>query len=219
MKIIITIAFVLINSTFGYSQEKNLVKYFRGFMLNEGIYLNFLNFQQNSPIPKSSFLTEYDKNSIHFYDQLFENKKIYLITKHQDTISIETEAIWGYSVNGFAYIQLNGYFSRIHQIGALSHFVGKKVIIPNNYVDPSSSYWRNQTLRTQSTKEVAQEFILDFKSGVIVEFDLNPLEELLNYDKDLFIEFNNLSQKKKRQLKFFYLKKFNQRNPIYFPLN
>jgi hypothetical protein len=36
-------------------------------------------------------------------------------------------------------------------------------------------------------------------------------------DPELHDEFAQLSKKKRRQLKFMYLRKFNERNPLYIP--
>lgn len=219
MKRIIVLFFLLsfVNELF--SQEKNFIKYFPGFHFTEGIYINFLDFKQNKPIPAFRFANQLNQNSYFVYEELIQLPELLLITSSGDTVAVQTESIWGYSVNNYIYIQINGNFSRIHQIGALSHFIGKKIVVENTYIDPNPLYYRTQTMRTQTTREEMQEYILDFESGSIVEFDLKSVEGILKRDAELYNEFTQLSAKKKKQLKFFYLKKYNERNPVYFPIN
>jgi len=38
-------------------------------------------------------------------------------------------------------------------------------------------------------------------------------------DPELHDEFAALNNKKQKQMKFLYLRKFNERNPLYFPKN
>jgi hypothetical protein len=219
MKRVIVLFLFLVAGNQMFSQEQKMVKYFTGFSFQDGIYINFLDFKQNSPVPAYRFANKVSPSAYFIYEELIQLPELLLITSTGDTVAIQTDAIWGYSVNNYVYIQTNGNFSRIHQIGALSHFVGKKIVVENTYVDPTSMYWRNQTMRTQTTREEMQEYVLDFESGSIVEFDLKTIEGILKRDLELFDEFNQLNPKKKKQLKFFYLKKYNERNPIYFPIN
>jgi hypothetical protein len=218
MKIVFITIILIINAFNSIAQQTTLIKYFPGIALNEGIYVNFINFKQNAPIPPENILTKVDLNSFYFYELLFQNEKIAFINLSNDTVVLESKNIWGYCNAGIVYIQLNNEFCRIHQVGAMSHFVGKKTVFDNNYIDPAL-YWQNQGYRPQTSREEMQEYILDFESGALVEFELKSFEALLKRDEELYNEFNALSLKKKNQLKFYYLKKFNDRNPIYFPIN
>jgi hypothetical protein len=38
-------------------------------------------------------------------------------------------------------------------------------------------------------------------------------------DPELYDEFNALRKKKKNQMKFLYLRKFNEKHPLYIPIN
>jgi hypothetical protein len=44
------------------------------------------------------------------------------------------------------------------------------------------------------------------------------MEVLLMKDPELHDEYVQLSNKKKKQLKFLYLRKFNEENPLYIPV-
>jgi hypothetical protein len=60
---------------------------------------------------------------------------------------------------------------------------------------------------------------MDFKTGKVYDYDVQALEVLLMQDPELHNEFSQLRKKKKRQQKFVYLRRFNERNPLYLPKN
>jgi hypothetical protein len=64
-----------------------------------------------------------------------------------------------------------------------------------------------------------RQYLLDFKTGNILDYDVEGIALLLMADPELHDEFSALSNKKQKQLKFMYIRKYNVRNPLYFPKN
>lgn len=64
-----------------------------------------------------------------------------------------------------------------------------------------------------------RQYLLDFKTGRVLDYEYESLEVIFMEDPELHDEFMTLSNKKKKQLKFMYMRKYNQRNPLYFPQN
>ena len=60
---------------------------------------------------------------------------------------------------------------------------------------------------------------LDFSTGKVLDYDVQGVEVLLMKDPELYDEFEALKNKKKKQMKFLYIRKFNERNPLYIPEN
>jgi hypothetical protein len=60
-----------------------------------------------------------------------------------------------------------------------------------------------------------KQFLLDFNSGNVFEYETKSVEMLLMPDPELHDEFSRLRSKKKQQLRFMYVRKFNERNPLY----
>ena len=60
------------------------------------------------------------------------------------------------------------------------------------------------------------QYLLDFETGKIYEFDYQSVEKLIAKDIELFEEFSKLRKRKKRKLKFLYIRKYNKKHPIYF---
>ena len=64
-----------------------------------------------------------------------------------------------------------------------------------------------------------RQYLLDFKTGNVLDYNEEGIELLLMADPVLHDEFASLRKKKQKQLKFMYIRKFNERNPLYFPKN
>ena len=54
--------------------------------------------------------------------------------------------------------------------------------------------------------------------GKILEFNVENTELLLMKDNQLYEEYVQLSHKKKKDLMFVYIRKFNEKNPLYIPV-
>jgi len=210
------------------------------FRFIDGIYVEFEQAKGNKPIPKSKILTSADYNDRDFFNKILDNDKIYYYDAIGIRQEIEKTEIWGYSRNGILYIQVQGGFNRITFVGSLCHFVADITSYdrryygsPYNNYDPYyyspysysnyynpyySPYYMPYRPTTVAKNELVQ-YVLDFESGKIIEYDVNNIEILLMKDPELYQEFVTLSRKKKKQMLFFYIRRFNENNPLYLPKN
>jgi hypothetical protein len=58
-------------------EKEGMVKFTPDFRFKDGIYLNFNQVKENSPIPKAKLLTSTDYNDREFFKKLLESDKIY----------------------------------------------------------------------------------------------------------------------------------------------
>ena len=220
-----------------YGQEKEgMVKYTSDFKFNEGIYLNFDQVKLNSPIPKAKLLTSIEYNDREFFKKLLTGDKIYFY----DNIGLRKEfaknTIWGYARNGVLYIQVQENFNRITFVGNICHFVADVSTYDagysnspygyydpyyspygySNYYSPYSSYGSPYRQSSMPRTELKQ-YLIDFESGKLLEFNVENTELLLMKDNALYEEYVQLSRKKKKDLMFVYIRKFNEKNPLYLP--
>jgi len=215
-----------------YSQQDSagLVKYTPGFKFEEGIFLNFDQVRQNKPVPKSRIITAVPYDDPDFYERVLREKKIQVFDNIGSKQEINAKNIWGFSRNGVLYINLNEGYFRITIIGNICHFVASLTTYNNSYnpyynygypyygypYNPYSSYYSPYS-NTANTE--MRQYLLDFKTGNVVDYDEESVELLLMADPQLHDEFSSLSNKKQKQMKFMYIRKFNERNPLYFPIN
>ena len=225
-------------SSFGQEKE-GMVKYTPDFKFKDGIYLNFEQVKFNNPIPKAKLLTSVDYNDREFFKRILEMDKIYFYDNLGVRQEIAKNSIWGYSRNGVVYVQVQENFNRITFFGNICHFVADITTYdshyynnPYGYYDPYyspysgygnyyspynspyySPYGQSSTPRTE-----LKQYIIDFESGKVLEFDVENTELLLMKDNQLYEEYVQLSNKKKKDMMFVYIRKFNEKNPLYIPV-
>ena len=208
--------------------KEGMVKYTPDFRFTDGLYLNFDQVKLNNPIPKSKLLTSLDYNDREFFKKILEGEKIYFYDNMGVRQEIERSSLWGYSRNGVLYIQVQDNFNRITFVGNICHFVADITTIDSrsynspygyydpyyspygysNYYNPYSSYYSPYRQPGVARNELKQ-YLIDFESGKVLEFDVTNTELLLMKDSQLYDEYVQLSRKKKKELMFVYIRKFN----------
>ncbi len=219
--------------------KQEMVKYTPEFKFNDGIYLNFDMVKMNNPIPKAKLLTSVDYNDREFFKKILTGDKIYFYDNMGIRQEIPKNNIWGYSRNGILYVQTQGNFNRITFVGSICHFVAditsfdsRSYNSPYGYYDPyyspygygsyynpynPYSYYSPYRSGGLSRSELKQ-YLIDFESGKVLEFDVENTELLLMRDSKLYEEYAKLSRRKKKDLMFVYIRRFNEENPLYIPV-
>jgi hypothetical protein len=213
-------------------EKEGTIKYTPDFRFTDGIYLNFEQVKQNSPIPKAKLLTSVDYNDREFFKKILEKDKIYFYDNMGMRQEISKNTIWGYARNGVLYIQIQENFNRITFVGSICHFVAdittydSRYNSPYGYYDPYYSpygygnYYSPYSYGRQSTmtRTELKQYLIDFESGKVLEFNIESTELLLMKDTELYDEYVQLSRKKKKELMFVYIRKFDDKNPLYLPV-
>jgi len=199
----------------------NRIKYNIGFKFTEGFYLNFEQVKENSPIPKSRIISTIDYDDPEFFDKVLTKNKIYYFDNIGNKNELSASNIWGYSKNGALFIKMEDAFYRITLIGSICHFVASLTTYSNAYGSP---YYYNPYMDPYMTgssypNTEMRQYILDFATGRVLDYTVEGIEVVLMSDAVLHDEYMALSNKKKKQMMFLYIRKFNDKNPLYFPKN
>jgi len=223
------------------SSRIEMVKYTPDFRFKDGIYLNFDQVRYNRPIPKAKIVTSLDYNDREFFKKLMEMEKLYFYDDMGVRQDVARTDIWGYARNGVVYVQVQGNFNRITFVGSICHFVADITTYDNryynspyggyydpyyspyygygNYYSPyNSPYYYSPYGRSNMPRTEVKQYIIDFESGKVLEFDISNTELLLMKDNQLYEEYVQLSNKKKKDLMFVYIRKFNEKNPLFLPV-
>lgn len=201
--------------------QNDSILYTRDFVFDEGIYITYSDFRMNRPITKEVIESKGDKSQLDFIGKTVENSE-YVYFKFGGYIhKVKTDSIWGFSQNNTVYINYDKKMFRIPVFGNISQFVATVEVI-NNYAGTASPYYYNYgvTATNMPTKgrEVRQ-FVLDFYTGKIYDYDEKNIAELLKRDDKIYAEFMKLSKRKRKKMMGMYLRNYNQAHPIYFPKN
>ncbi len=220
-RIIFIIAAILISGSLrAQPDHPGMVKYSPDFKFREGFYIVYEQVRNNDPVPPARLITNYDYSNPDFYKNILSERRLSFFDTKGVRHDINMDDIWGFSRNGVLYIQLSEGFHRITIIGEICHFVANVTTYDNRYYDPYYNYpyyspYMMQP-RTYKNSETRQ-YLMDFESGKLYDYDVNSVEILLMKDPELYDEYMALRKRKKKQLKFFYIRKFNERNPVYLP--
>ena len=211
-------------------QEEDLgrpmVQYTTDFEFTDGLFTNFESVKENNPIPPARIVTDEDMFDRAFYDKITSHKEIAIYDENGVKKVLQTENIWGYSRNGILYINVGVSFHRISFMGSISHFVATITTYSPSHYDPyyynpyySNSYYYNRYSMPQATATSTdlRQYLLDFKSGDVMEYDVESVEVLLMKDPELADEYHALRARKQKQMKFVYIRRFNEKHPLYFP--
>jgi hypothetical protein len=198
------------------------VVYDPDFRFTDGIYLTFDQVKYNKPLLKSRVISTIDYNSPEFYDILLTKTDISYYDYLGMRQTVKVTNIWGYAKNGNLFVRMYDSFNKITYMGSICHFlatinVNYQPMYDPYYYNPNYYYpgWSNNV--SVSKTEIKQ-FIMDFSTGKILDYEEKNLEILLMRDPQLYDEFMGISRKKKQQLKFYYIRKFNERNPLKIPV-
>ena len=194
--------------------QQRVVQYDRNFVFRDGIYISFSDFKNNAPIPVSRIISDYNKNSQDFFSKVLSKRTFTYVDntgKEQTTNSDET---WGYSSGGIIYVNHGTDFNRMTIIGNISHFLAT---VKMRMVNPDPFYYDRNFGVPQQYTYVSTQCILDFETGSIMDFSVNNMEIILSRDEALYQQFLALKKRQQRDAIFLYLRKYNEKHPIYFP--
>lgn len=196
--------------------QADSVAFSKDFVLNEGLYLNYSDLRHNWPISKERIITDINKDQLEFYSKLIESDKIEYIERNNEKTTTMAEKVWGFCQNNVIYINSNKSFFRITVFGAISFFLAS---VPVTYYSSGYNTFINGPVGTTTTAKEIREYLMDFYTGTRVEFSLESLESMLKPDPEIYNEFMALPRKKKRELASRYIRKYNEKHPVYFPKN
>jgi hypothetical protein len=193
------------------------IAYSRDFTLYEGLYLGYWDLRHNWPIPKEKIVTTINKDQLDFYSKLIEDDNIEYIERDGNKTRIKAEKVWGFCENNVIYINIGKSFFRITVFGAICYFPASVEI---NSLSPGYNVFINGPVGTTNTgaREI-REFLMDFYTGSRVDFSLENLENMLKKDEEIYKQFMDLSKKKRKDQATLYIRKYNEKHPVYFPKN
>lgn len=204
------------------------VRYTPDFKFKDGVFITFDQVRQNNPILKSRIITSVAYDNPDFFELILKEKKMQVFDNLGSRLEIPVNHIWGFSRNGILYIKVSDGYFRITIIGNICHFVASLTSY-NNYYNPYNSFGNPYYYSPYSSPYYSsgsgspsvemKQYLLDFKTGNVLEYDEEGVELLLMADPELHDEFAALNKNKQKQVKFLYIRKFNERNPLYFPDN
>ena len=190
--------------------QTDSVVYNPDFRFKDGLYLDYESFRHNKPVLKSAIVSGFDHNEIDFLRKTVSTKSIL----YKDSSGLEREIspgkLWGFCENNSVYIRYNGDFNKIVVMGSICHFTA----MYTTYL--STGPGTGGAVGAGAPVESVQQYVLDMQTGRVLDFILPNMEELYKRDEALYKEYMALKKGKRKKLMFFYLRKYNEKHPVYF---
>jgi len=199
---------LLFTSLIGSSQTDSVL-YSREYEFREGIYLTIDQFKQNAPILKPSIVSTIPSNQLDFLTQVVEYKNLVFKDSAGKEQTILTNTLWGYCQNRTIYINFNNEFNRVNVIGSLCLFTAIITRV-SSFNDPI-----NSTYGMNTTFDELRQFILDVQTNKVFDFNVKSMEALLVRDNELYKQFMALKRREKSDSIFIYLRRYNEKHPLY----
>ncbi len=193
------------------------VAYSRDYQLAEGVYLKWVDFKENSPLGKEQIIIDYPKDQGDFWNQVVMKKNINYYDNSGVTKSIKTDQLWGFSINKRLYINTAEGFRKCILIGSLCYL--------DKVQDPLSNLPMLEREALESTSGAPQFAsvpekisVFDMETNISEDIDSGDLKLILAREPELLREYSALSYKRRKQTIMLYLRKYNEKHPLYLPL-
>ncbi|MES2397238.1 MAG: hypothetical protein V4549_14610 [Bacteroidota bacterium] len=189
--------------------QSDSIAYSRDYEFTEGFFLAVDQFKNNDPVLKSSIISGIPKDQLDFMKQLMEQKNIVFTDSKGVEQKIETLTVWGYCQNRSVYINFNKQFNKLIVIGTLCHFTAM-VATSIGFRDPMG-----YGAGLNNTVDELRQYVFDTQTNKVFDFNVKNMEMLLKNDTSLYDQFMALKKREKPDVIFVYLRKFNEKHPLY----
>lgn len=216
------------------AQEK--VAYTSDFQFKDGIYLSFDDFKNNNPIPITHIVSNHNIQASDYLETVLNEKEVVYYDNLYEERKVNSIDVWGFSQNGKVSIghgsaqsiRNPSYFGwyPLVLIGSICYFPAveleyRSMPIPPSFGAQPGNYHRQETFYED---RVQVHLLIEFSTGKTIRLSTGQLdaiptgiiEDLIYKDTKLHDEFIALSKKEKKNKAMFFIRKFNQNNPIYF---
>lgn len=219
---------------------QGLVEYSKDFKFNNGLYITFQDFKNNNPIPLEYILSDFDIRDGNYLEQVLQSDTVVYFDNLYEERSVAVEELWGFCQQNRVFIGFGADqsannpeffdFYPLINIGAISFFTAYELYYNTLNTGPNMGMAIYDPMydNTMTVTETGQiQLLLEFKSGKVLlakrgEMGYVPeglVMQILQDDPVLLEEFKAISPREQKQMGMFYIRKFNDRNPIYFPSN
>jgi hypothetical protein len=195
------------------SFAQDSARYSPGMHLEEGIYFSFDQFRKNQPLPSLELVSKSGRGEPDFIRQTVARNEIIWKDSAGKEQKIPAKNIWGISENGSVHIMIDGRLIKLIGLNTLTHFLKEE------YVRPSFNAFDNGGFGAMRMGgSYLRELVFDARNGSVSGFEPDDLAEILSSDAELLNEYSRLKKRNRRNQRFMYLRRFNERHPLYFPL-
>lgn len=176
----------------------------------DGVYLTYNDFRYSRPILKEQIVSDIDKDQQEFLGKVMWEER-FSFKRNDSVIVCDSRTAWGFMQNNTLYVFYRDDFYRVPVFGSISYLVANVTILNSGFYDA-----RFGTSSGAVASREIREFLMDFYDGQVQELNTGNFEPLVSRDKELYKEYKKLSRRAQRDEMYRFVRKYNERNPVYF---
>lgn len=192
------------------ARDTTRILYDGGFDFREGIYFGFEDFRANRPaVALKDLLSDRGKPT---GDLRQSNGKLFYMDSAGTKQRIELDRTWGFCNRDVVYVRIGDGFSRIGLMGSVAH------IVYDNTYRSWGSYGSAYGAGPYTTT-VQEQRLLDMESGDFLPVTGGGIYLAILHDEELVAEFEALPKRERNREEtiFRFMRRYNERHPLYFP--
>ncbi len=170
----------------------------------DGVYNTFVSFRNGNPDVIKGRMIKSGSDTNFTIRQWVNSEKLTYIDDKGEKTGYDPMGFWGFVEREVVYLFLGGKFHKVNILGSISYFLESYPMIKGNM----------SPVVTDSRTASAYRF-MDMETGEILDYTPENLQQLLERDEQLFLEYKSivsLKEKKKRMYK--YMEEFNKKHPL-----
>lgn len=170
----------------------------------DGVYNSFSSFRNGKPDLERDRMFRSVSDSHFTIRQWVNSDNLYFIDEKGGKSSYDPLSFWGFVERGVLYVYLGGKFHKVHTLGSISYFLESYPVIKGNMAP----------VVTESRATSSYRF-LDMETGDIMDYTPENLQQLLERDEALFLEYKSIiSLKEKKKRMYRYMEEYNKKYPL-----
>lgn len=181
----------------------------------EGLYIHYTQFTHNNPIPRHNLIFPDHSGEQEFWERFINQDTLSYYDSLNVIRHISIDSVFGLCFSGAPFVRTPTGFYKMTITGKLSCFPSQ---VQHGLVDP---FW-GVNFDRESVHSLANDarqasyldyFVLDTRDGQYYSMTRETVAKLMESDELLHSQFQSLKKKEQKKLMFFYLRRFNERNP------
>ncbi len=170
----------------------------------QGVYMSLESLQSGKPGYMLADLYKSQYDTSYTIREWSRSSRLLVTTSVGKKASIR-DSIFCISEDGRVELYMGGRFHKVLEFGAICYFRESYKIVKDQMSPVVTETYGTADYR-----------LLELNTGLIYDFNLSNVENLIRKDEELFREFKSIkSSKKRKNLMYLYIEKFNRRNPYH----
>lgn len=205
--------------------------------LKDGLYRSFDDLRFNNPVPITHILSEHDIRLPDYLDKVLSADSVEFYDNRYEERIVAVSSLWGYCQAGRVYVAHGsegsfwnppyfGFYQMV-LVGRVCYYTAQEAVYRSLSAPPTMGMYYDPMMMQSTTVTDSRpvQIVLEWESGrkrLVSTGQLSGMPpdlvmDLIRSDGGLLEQFNALDGREQKRMGMFYIRKFNERNPVVLP--